>query len=67
MDNGQPILVGEDEAIRLHAIAHTAAIQTGLQDYALDVLTAEIFSALVKHSNVAAMQLHRRSSLRVVE
>ena len=62
-----PVIGGVDEAYRLHGIAHTAAIQTGVKGHALDVLIAEVFASLVKHANLKALQQHRSAGLRVVE
>ena len=65
--DGEIVIGGPEEAERLHAIALTAAIQTGLKGTALDHAIAEVFSALVKRANIFKMNEKRKPKLVAVE
>ncbi|KRA84178.1 hypothetical protein ASD76_09355 [Altererythrobacter sp. Root672] len=57
------MLFGMDEAIRLHGIAQTAAIQTGAKGHELDQVIALIFDVLVAQAN----RDENRPSLKLIE
>ena len=67
MANGITVLAGAAEVERLHSIAKAAAIQTGAKGGALDALTADITTSLIKQSNKNELSNLRRASLRVVD
>ncbi|UCI17028.1 hypothetical protein FJ970_18010 [Mesorhizobium sp. B2-1-8] len=66
---GMPIMMDQDEASRLHGIAHAAALQAigGAKEHQIDELAAKVFrllAASVGRSN--ASYADRRESIRVV-
>jgi hypothetical protein len=64
---GLPLIIPEDEMIRLHSIAYAAAIQTGAKGHSLDCLTAELFTALAKQASLQVIEVQTPPSLRLIE
>lgn len=69
MAESLPILFDMGEVERLHAIAYTAALQSGGSREPggeVDHLTAEMFAAMAKQANRATIRVTRRPPLRLV-
>lgn len=64
---GLPLLFGMDEIERLHAVAHTAALQTGAKGLELDETTSAIFLAMAMQANRATVRAAPTPALRLIE
>lgn len=60
-------LGGEDELVRLHGVARTAALQTGATGALFDATIADVLRVLLLRSNEATFRNLAKPTLRVVE
>ena len=67
METGIPVLAGRNEVERLHGVAKAAALQTGAQGDALDMMIADVLEILLRQSNRQEIALHRRTSLHAIK
>ena len=62
-----PLFFTEDEVMRLHDIAHVAALQTGAKGLSLDEVTSEIFRSMARQTNRSVINQLMRPQLKLVE